>query len=225
MKLRIFLATAALLAGIVACTGASSTELFAPAGSSQFGTDPGGASSSGEPTTPGSSDLPDPSGDGTSSSSGGSSGTSSSSSSGGSSSGGPKDSGPPPTTPAATIFCGSNDGTTTSCNAGTEVCCGSTIGWGEPSFECEPAGFVACAGAMKIACDDRTDCPTGQVCCGTLEDNSGYTSVECKKTCTSVPGLRAVRFCDPDATVDECAALGQQCENSQSLPGFHVCRN
>jgi hypothetical protein len=92
-------------------------------------------------------------------------------------------------------------------------------------LECENAGFVSCVGKTTIACDDRTDCPAGQVCCGTLEDNSGYTSVSCATTCNSIPGLRAVRFCDPSAALDECAALGKYCGPSQSLPGFNVCRD
>jgi hypothetical protein len=113
----------------------------------------------------------------------------------------------------------------TTCAAKTEVCCGSWGRSGKPSFECEEAGFVACAGGTSIGCDDRTDCPTGQVCCGTLEDNSGYTSVACKSSCNSSPGLRAVRFCDATAVVDECASIGKYCGPSQSLPGYNVCRD
>jgi hypothetical protein len=217
MKLRLFLASSALLVAVVACSGASSTELFGPAGSSQFGTEPGptenpsGAGSS-SPNLPAPS-HPDPGSGG--------------SSSGSTSSGGPEDAGKDasPPTNNATIFCGKTNTTTTTCNAKTEVCCGSwNGGWGGPNFECEPAGVMACAGGTKIACDESSDCPTGQICCGSL-DNSGYTDVACRPTCNSTPGIRAVRFCNPDATTDECAAVGQYCGNSQSLPGFHVCRD
>jgi hypothetical protein len=61
------------------------------------------------------------------------------------------------------------------------------------------------------------------VCCGTFEENVGYKSVECSLNCTSVGTLKAVRFCDPSAAVDECASIGKKCDTSQVLPGYYVC--
>ena len=231
MKLRLLLAPSSLILAVVACSGASSTELFDPPGGSQLGTEPGptnedGSSGAISPGSSGSSGGS--SGEGASSSSSSSSGASGSSSSGStsggsSSSGGTKDAGqdPPPPPPKSTIYCGG----TKSCAAGAEICCSSWFGQGPPTYECEPAGFLACAAGTTIACDDQTDCPNGQVCCGTLQNNSGYTSVECKNKCTNLPGLRSVRFCDPKAAVDECLAAGMSCGPSQSLPGYYVCRS
>jgi hypothetical protein len=39
----------------------------------------------------------------------------------------------------------------------------------------------------------------------------------------NVPGLQAVRFCDPEAALDECSTFNKHCADSQSLPGYHVC--
>ena len=231
MKLRLLLAPSSLILAVVACSGASSTELFDPPGGSQLGTEPGPTNDDGSSGAirPGSSGSSGSSGEGTStsssSSSSGASGSSSSGSSGSSgtsSSGGPKDAGnDPPPPPPSTIRCGGAK----SCTAGAEICCRSWFGQGPPTYACEPAGFVACAAGTSIACDDETDCPNGQVCCGTLEQNSGYTSVACKNSCNSLPGLRSVRFCDPKAAVDECVAAGMFCGPSQSLPGYYVCRD
>ena len=224
MKLRALLASSSLLLVMVACSGASSTELFGPADTSQLGTEPAGSSgdgSSGAASSGGSSGEPS-----SSSGSSGTSSSSSSSSSGGSSSGNVDDAGvdaPPPPKDEGTIRCGVGPNAT-SCTAGTQICCGQWAGRGNLKYSCEPAGLLACVAGTTIACDDMTDCPSGQVCCGT-QDNSRYTKVECKTKCTSFPGTRAVRFCDPDAAVDECAADGAYCGPSQTLPGYFVCRN
>ena len=127
----------------------------------------------------------------------------------------------PPPASSGSVYCAVTTGAP-SCTAGSEICCGS---WksGKFGYSCEPTGLLACAGGTTIACDDSSDCPSGQVCCGTLSSGSRYTSVQCKTTCNNTPGVRAVRFCNPKAAVDECAALGKSCTASQSLPGYHVC--
>ncbi|MBX3217682.1 MAG: hypothetical protein KF850_36960 [Labilithrix sp.] len=225
MKLRLLFGSAASFLALAACSGAESSDLFAPPDSSQLGTDPSGSNgdSSGDPPAPSSSGGGDTGSSGSSGTSGssGSSGTSS----GGSSSGGTKDAGldAPPPPPSGKVYCGiTTPGT--SCQAGTEVCCGSWSG-GKLSFACEATGLLSCVGGRSIECDDQTDCPAGQICCGSLSNNSGYTSVTCRSSCNDMPGFRAVRFCDPKAAVDECAASGRTCGASQSLPGYSVCRD
>ncbi len=127
-------------------------------------------------------------------------------------------------TPTGSIHCGSSgSGSTAACSAATEVCC-AYFGNGPIDLACEPSGPTACMDGITIACDDRSDCPANEVCCGTLEDNSGYSSVECRPTCVSSPGVRAVRFCDPKAVPSECPS-GSVCGQSQSLPGFYVCKS
>lgn len=225
MKLRLLVGSAAALLVVVACSGAENTgDLFAPSDSSNLGANPSApeqssSSSSGSTSSSGSSGtVGDDDDDNGSSGSSGSSGTS-----GSTSSGGPKDAGPdaPPPATGGSVYCRATP-SATSCTAGSEICCGSWKSDGKFSYSCEPNGFLACAGGTTIACDDSSDCPSGQVCCGTLSNNR-YTSVECKATCNNSIGGRAVRFCNPKAAVDECAALGKTCTASQSLPGYNVC--
>ena len=222
MKLRLLLGSSLSLVLAVACTGASTTELFSEPASAQSGTLPA------DETTAGSEGS---SGGATSGSSTSSSSSSSSSSSGSttSSSGGTKDAGlpppPPPPPPTGGIGCGTSAaGAKVSCTPAAQVCCASFNDNGKPEYTCEPSGITSCFDALSIECDDKTDCPSGKICCGSL-DNSGYTSVSCQTTCTSTPGSRAVRFCDPKAAVDECVASGKYCGPSQTLVGFSVCRD
>ncbi|MDB4933762.1 MAG: hypothetical protein JWP87_734 [Labilithrix sp.] len=110
------------------------------------------------------------------------------------------------------------------------MCCRQGFGGdpGDGSFECVSSGnpLQSCQGGQQIKCDDRTDCPTGQVCCGAFDSNQGYRSVQCAPSCNNspIPGLQPVRFCDPNAPVDECAEIMKTCTASGSLPGFHVCK-
>ena len=226
MKPRLVLAASALcsLAVFAACGGASESELFGSPESAQLGSEPSGETSSG-----GSSDLPGGGSTSSSSSSSSSSGSSWSSSSGGStssgSSGSAADAGT--TSDAATnttsVWCGKDeDGDDVHCGAG-QICCGKQWNYG-PKLECAAEGFGSCTGGLAIGCDDQTDCPTGQVCCGSLVEGAGYTSVKCASSCKSVPGVRAVRFCDQGAAVDECKAIGKSCESSQALSGYGICK-
>jgi len=80
-------------------------------------------------------------------------------------------------------------------------------------------------GGVAIACDDRTDCPTEMVCCGTRADDSRYTDIGCRPSCESTPDHPVARFCDPKAAVDECLPLGKKCASSDNLNGYFVCRD
>jgi hypothetical protein len=86
------------------------------------------------------------------------------------------------------------------------------------------SGGLACQGGLAIKCDDQTDCPTGNVCCGMFDENFGYKSVSCSLACVNAGSIKAVRFCDQDATTDECTAIGKTCQWSGSLPGYSVCK-
>lgn len=221
-RILVVAAVAASVALAVACGGASDSELFASPGSSEFGTLPSGddpsGTSSGSTSGGGSSGL---SGSGSSTSSSG--GSTSGGSSGTNADAGASDAGPAKTG----IWCGKdNDGDNVYCASGT-VCCSKQYGPGGPSKTCSGAGpFAGCPNnGIPIGCDDKSDCPSGQVCCGTFEENSGYHSVQCMPTCTAVGNnFRAVRFCDPNAAVDECAAIGRKCGWSQSLVGYGICK-
>jgi hypothetical protein len=80
---------------------------------------------------------------------------------------------------------------------------------------------------LSIPCDDKTDCPGGQVCCGSFDQNTGYKSVSCQSSCGPgpIPGTTGVRLCDPSNPIDECASIGASCQASGSLHGYYVCKN
>ena len=127
---------------------------------------------------------------------------------------GPKPVGPP------VVACGRS----TTCAVPKQVCCAT-----EPpdagAFELaciDAATSHACAG-IPIACDDKSDCAAGHVCCGTYDSN-GYKQIACQSSCTSNATLSAVRFCNPKAAVDECLEIGRKCGASQSLPYLFVCK-
>jgi hypothetical protein len=212
MKLALLGRTTAVLGAVivVGCSGASSSELFAQPAPPDLPNEP-------STSTPESSS---PSG-------GGSKGSKDDSSKDDSSKDdGSKGDGSPDKTPpaASTILCGpvGPGGAKKTCQAKTEVCC---VGWGpDAEFECEAAGTLACLARTSIACDDGSDCPSGEVCCGWREDRTGYMKVECRATCKAGPAMRAVQLCAPNTAQDECAPSGKQCVPSDVLPGYHVCR-
>jgi hypothetical protein len=210
---------AALALAAIACGGSSQTELFGPEGASTSATEPprsSGNAASGGATPPSSSG-------GSSSSSGGSS-SSSSSSSGGSSGGSSSGDAGPPQWKSPGILCGANEAGDVYCPTTTDLCCAHNHRDGD-EFQCVAGGATSCATGISIRCDDRTDCPSGQVCCATFDPNFGYRSVQCQTQCTTnIPNATSVRFCDPNAPVDECAAIGKDCTPSGSLDGFSYCR-
>jgi len=82
----------------------------------------------------------------------------------------------------------------------------------------------ACNPGVPIHCDDKTDCPGSQVCCGLFDQVKGYQSVECRNSCPAPSGTSSsVRMCDPNAAVDECQAINKSCQQSGSLTGFYRC--
>lgn len=216
MKLRpatLLVASGALAVGVLAaCSGASTQDLFASNGSRSSPTEP--ATSSGSSGTSGTSSSP-----GTS----GSSGTSGTSGSSGSSGSSGKDAAPPPWKSPG-IFCGVDQDDNALYCTGSTYCCGRLDS--NVALSCTASsGPGECAGGAPIRCDDRTDCPGTQVCCGQFDQGTGYRSVKCQATCNDSPtSNQAVRFCDPNAPVDECNETGKVCTLSGSLEGFHVCK-
>jgi hypothetical protein len=89
---------------------------------------------------------------------------------------------------------------------------------------CEPTGIAACAVGTPIRCADRTNCSASEVCCGQLDNATGYKSVSCEKSCASSGFTTAVRFCNPNNPVDECGDIGRTCQPSSRLAGYSVCQ-
>jgi hypothetical protein len=107
------------------------------------------------------------------------------------------------------------------------VCCAS-LDNNKPKLACENTSGGACANGLKIECDDPSDCPTGEVCCGTRNDSGfasgGFASVSCQSSCDGTQDHPAVLLCNPKAAVDECAAIQKTCQASDALSGYFVCR-
>lgn len=97
-------------------------------------------------------------------------------------------------TDAGTIACGA-----TTCAATTQVCCIALDG----TETCAASGGAApCGAAIERACDDRTDCPSGQICCATL--GALYVGSTCAATCAGA----ARQLCK---STSECANAMQTC--------------
>lgn len=116
----------------------------------------------------------------------------------------------------ATIRCG-----TGSCHAGTQVCCASLSQQGKPKFQCQQAGVSSCTG-VKLACDDKSDCAAGTVCCAARNESS-FVATTCQATCESTEAQLVARLCDPKAAVDECASIGKKCGSTDF--GYFACRD
>jgi hypothetical protein len=138
-----------------------------------------------------------------------------------------KDAGTDASVHTGSVYCGQDeDGTVVSCTSPAKLCCARYQGGGSKSFECASSGLGSCAGGIAIKCDDGSDCPSGQICCGAFDQNLGYRQVQCQTTCNTppLPNTSPVRFCDLDAATDECTSIGKVCTASGSLPGFSVCK-
>lgn len=215
-----FTASLTALALVAACGGANPTDLFDGPASTSLGSDPG-AGSNGAGSNGGDSNGGDSNG---SSGSGGSSG-SIGVDGGTATDAGKPDAGDPKPWKSPGVFCGKDQVGPVYCGDG-ELCCGRTAGNEKRWLECVPDGIAACAAGVSIRCDDQTDCPGAQICCGTFDPYGGYRDVRCANDCNApiIPGLVAVRFCDINAPTDECAAIGLTCTASDSLGGFAACR-
>ena len=125
------------------------------------------------------------------------------------------------------ISCGGSAAGETNCATALQYCCATPNGGSSVTFECKANTVSACAG-LKIVCDDSADCPGNQFCCGTYEQNMGYTKVDCRGSAacgTTTATTSFVRFCDPTAATDECIGVGKTCgQQSGSLPGYYYCK-
>lgn len=107
------------------------------------------------------------------------------------------------------------------CDPGQD-CCVSTSGTGNQTDTCQTPG-THCNGAV-VSCSSSSQCPNGEVCCGTETTNGGtpmYVQVSCATACVSQGGQTKVTFCDPQKP--QCPN-GLQCAQSSVLQGFYVCR-
>jgi hypothetical protein len=100
----------------------------------------------------------------------------------------------------------------TACAISSNICC--TCPGCFPPFptSCFPS-FPGCVTGVPVQCDDRTDCASGQVCCGKYS-GATFSKAACQASCASAD----VQLCNVDA---ECAH--GTCKPSTALPGFATC--
>jgi hypothetical protein len=113
---------------------------------------------------------------------------------------------------------------TKTCSVEEETCCSARSGdydcKSDMTCTCVPIG--SCTGALRLACDDETDCPSGQICCGLLT-NDGWAlkqSACASPASCSFPGN--VYLCDPTAERPGCAD-GGGCNRMENYPGIGRC--
>ena len=116
------------------------------------------------------------------------------------------------------VSCGAH-----ACAVGSEICCATNALVSSPSYSCRTSASQC--GGTPIACDDAADCG-GLVCCGRFDPEHGYRSISCMASCSgTLDGEQLVRFCDPNAHPDECAAQGGSCRASSEILGLYRCES
>ncbi len=125
-----------------------------------------------------------------------------------------------PTDPGTLCFTPSQ----TFCKNESELCCikqqGST---------CIASNTASSCVTTKMFCDNSDSCKQGEVCCGSIINNGQgnfYTEIKCSASCNvtaqQIPGQR--RFCNPAHNPDDCAVHGLTCKQSGLLPGYYICQ-
>ncbi len=198
-------------------TGGSGTGGSGTGGSSTGGSSTGGSSTGGSGTGGSSTGGSSTGGSGTGGSSTGGSGTGGSGT-GGSGTGG-FGTGGAGGSATVSIHCGNS-----ACTGPSQICCASRDGFTTPtSYSCIGAQdpcTCSNAGCMaaQLHCDGPSDCPSNEVCCGTLT-NEGYSTTECAASCA---GNNHVVICQPNDPVISCTG-GRSCRPSQFLSGYYYC--
>lgn len=227
--LRAALAGGILGAGIVACSGATSTDLVTP------------STKTTEPNLPGAQDPGPGKGAGMGASGDGSTHDFPRLDGGAVLDGGPgtvpsKDAGADAGQTQHRIFCGFDAADRqVYCASGPSICCASMprMRSDRSELRCAPqqptATNLGCGrDDMPISCHDRSDCSNGQVCCGSFNIPDGFSAIQCQSTCQEGPFANAARrrYCDLLAPLDECAQIGKVCQHqpSETLDGFAFCQ-
>jgi hypothetical protein len=83
---------------------------------------------------------------------------------------------------------------------------------------CETGGTGCSDGFAQTFCDEPSDCPPAEECCGTFSIIDGYSLLECVASCS---GPSHFILCDSNA---DCGG-NDECDTSSYLPaGYEVCK-
>jgi hypothetical protein len=201
-------ATATLACVVVACGGATSTDLLDPPSTTGSGSSSSGGSGTPEASMSGTPDATTGEDDATT---------------GDDVSVGPMeaavvDASPveasPESGPSLGLLCAT--GTMKVYCQGTDACCITIVGF---AATCEAPS--SCIGGSTVRCASASDCSTGQVCC--MTSTTGFGGTTYSSECTggaSCTGLTKSELCDPTAS-NPCPN-GETCSAS-NLTGYDSC--
>ena len=103
------------------------------------------------------------------------------------------------------------------------------FGFNAVELGCVPNGDACEDGAptpwrSPAECDEPTDCPDGNVCCGRLKtvgSTTFYEEISCRSTCNDGDD---VIICDPADDTSQSCPEGKVCKKSSLIPsGYHFC--
>jgi hypothetical protein len=136
---------------------------------------------------------------------------------------------PPPLDAPATsdVQCSNSPTGGTTCSGG-QHCCITTSAGGGRNYACQSVILpVTCTG-VDLACDATSDCAgmPGTVCCGTLNNAMGTTSLVAASSCVAASQCTQMNnriiLCNPSQP-NVCPA-GRTCKQSSgTLPGYYLC--
>jgi hypothetical protein len=123
------------------------------------------------------------------------------------------DSGPP-----AVISCGN-----TTCPLPAEFCCVTFDQSGQQEACASDPGSCTGQGGSAVECTSSSQCPAGQICCGTKPNSNSYSDVSCQAAPCGSGSVEQIQFCDPQGPND-CPPDAPQCQQSTILNGFFICQ-
>jgi len=198
-RLRCAWASAILVLGIVACSGASHTELLdgpTPGEPSDPSSNAGGGTTNGGVTDAGQPDAA------------------------------PTDAG---RADPGILCSADRNNTAEYCNRQTQACCVGNLVTASAWSCMDKAALLFCTGTKVACDSPNDCGQGEVCCGIFNDRSGAYASVECRARgqCADNPPADStyVLFCDPRAKHDECASTGSTCQASNSLHGYFVCGN
>lgn len=179
---------------ILACGGSTEDPAAVPSGSST-------STSGGSTTSSTSGGSTTSSGGGSSTSSSGGVTDGSATTDGSTNTDGGTSSGASSGTPNS-VTCG-----TATCNTTTQKCC-STFQQGMGIVQSCVAKAADCQGGEQ-SCDDKTDCPAGQICCAGGGPGGGF-GASCQTTCNGIQICKAANECTDGGTCQTYTCFNRQ---------------
>jgi hypothetical protein len=110
----------------------------------------------------------------------------------------------PPKADAGDFYCPFVAPAKTYCKNGTEHCCEPSTG----SSTCTPIATACAAGTTDWQCDDPSECPSGQKCCG-IGKLVISPDPACENYASGFKGTHCKTACDPSTEIEMCTSAGE----------------